>query len=113
MLAIVVAWGFVPQLACFLPEPMLTEAERDCCEKMAGECGGTNMIHACCRTVVRTDVGIASKEVRNVMLQFAAAGEAPDDIVPAPLFSFSRELSLEGDHAPPDKPSGSSLILRI
>ena len=55
VLALLLGWGVAPQLACFMPE-QATQAEMDCCEKMAGECGQTQMTHECCRPEVRTEI---------------------------------------------------------
>jgi hypothetical protein len=112
VVGVVMAWGLGPQLACFMPENMLTEAERDCCEKMASECGGTNMSHECCRTVVRSDVGIATKIVRNVMPHFDVASPTAETHVILCLTFFPQFLIADG-HAPPGQAGVSFLTLRI
>jgi hypothetical protein len=112
VLAVVLAWGLAPQLACFMPDQALTESEMDCCEGMASDCSSANMSHACCRTVVRTDVGIAAKVVRNLMPTFDVAERATDISIALPL-RVIRELSIHNSHAPPSGALVSSVILRI
>jgi hypothetical protein len=112
VLAVVLAWGLAPQLACFMPDETLTESEMDCCEGMASDCSSANMSHACCRTVVRTDVGIAAKVVRNLMPRFDVAERATDISIALPL-RVIRELSIHNSHAPPSEALVSSVILRI
>ena len=113
VVAVILAWGLVPQLACFVPEQMLTQAEQDCCEKMAAECGGTmTMSHACCRTVVRADSGIATKATRDVMPRVDVA-EVFTEAVPVLLSHVSSDAARQTDHAPPGTLTVSSLVLRI
>jgi hypothetical protein len=109
---VVMALGLAPQLACFMPENTATEAERDCCEKMANDCGGTNMSHECCRTAVRSDVGIATKVVRNVMPHFDVAARTAQTGSVLCL-TFSPQFLIETSHAPPGKAGVSFLTLRI
>src|SRR5262245_7357703 len=79
VLAVVLAWGLAPQLACFMPDQTLSKSEMDCCQGMAGDCNSANMSsHTCCETVVRTDVGIAAKVVRNLIPGFDVAATAID-----------------------------------
>ena len=110
VLSIVMGWGLAPQLACFVPDAMFTQAERDCCEKMAAECGGPMMTHTCCRTVVRTDAGIATKLVRHGMPVFELVERTTDMLQPA---ATSRSLPVSSNHGPPDDPSLIPTVLRI
>jgi hypothetical protein len=112
VLGVLLVWGLGPQLACFMPDQALTPDEMDCCKGMAGDCSSANMSHACCQTAVRTDVGVTAKVVRHVMPRLDIAA-ATTHISPDLLSWFDRYLSIETDHAPPDKPGGTSLILRI
>ena len=112
VLGLVLAWGLAPQLACFMPDQALTPAEMDCCKEMAADCGTANMTHACCKTVVRTDPGVAAKVVRHDLPQLAVADQTPN-IVAEFSASFDTQLSRQTDHAPPDEAGGSSLVLRI
>src|SRR5262245_34600985 len=94
---VVMAWGLAPQLACFMPDPMLAPAEIDCCKKMTNDCSAPSMSHACCRAVTRTDVGIATKALRNVIPQLDSTGTVTD-ILPSPLLNSVRKFSKQNDH---------------
>jgi hypothetical protein len=112
VLALVMAWGIAPQLACLMPDQTLTPAEMDCCKGMAGDCSSANMSQACCQTTVRTEVGITAKVVRQVMpgLDLAAA---TTNSLPDPFFAFDGRPPGQTDHAPPVNPGNSSQVLRI
>ena len=110
--AVVLAWGLVPELACFMPGQTITKSEMDCCQGMAGDCSSANMSHACCQTPVRTDLGIAAKGIRNVILRFDVAERAIDISIALPS-TGSWELSIHKSHAPPAESLVSSVILRI
>ena len=112
VLAVVVAWGIAPQLACFMPDQTFTKSEMDCCQEIASDCSSANMSDACCRTLVRTNVGIAAKVVRNIMPRFDVAERATDISIALPP-SGSRELSTYNSHAPPAESFVSFVILRI
>jgi hypothetical protein len=112
VIALVVAWGIAPQLACFMSDQTFTKSEMDCCQEMASDCSSANMSDACCRTLVRTDVGIAAKVVRNIMPRFDVEERASDISVGIPP-NGSRELSIHDSHAPPAEALVSSIILRI
>jgi hypothetical protein len=111
-LTVVLAWGLVPQLACFMQEQTVTPAEMDCCQKMANNCGAPSMSQTCCRPVGRTDIGIAAKPIRSMMPRSDTA-ELTTDIVLFSTLRFPCELSNPGDHAPPDQSALSSVVLRI
>ena len=51
MLVITVLWAATPAIACLVPAGAMTQAEHDCCLKMAQECGSSMMPsdHPCCR----------------------------------------------------------------
>src|SRR5690349_22305697 len=57
----------MPVMACLIPETAMSAAERDCCKRMAQECGKTGMpqSHSCCQTTTVPD-------------HFAAIKNAPD-----------------------------------
>src|SRR5947209_20461799 len=42
-----------PLMACLQPDSTLTDEERECCRKMAGECGEMPSSHSCCKMPVR------------------------------------------------------------
>jgi hypothetical protein len=111
VLSLAMVWTIAPQLACFMPDEVLTEAEKECCKEMMQACGGMNMTHDCCRTVVRADVGIIAKSIRNSVPEFSVAG-GPDESA-AVWTSASHGLFFLTTHAPPPDRETASLILRI
>jgi hypothetical protein len=109
VLAVLLAWGLAPQLACLMPEQSATQSEMDCCKRMAADCSAANMSQTCCQTAVRTDIGIVAKTSRN-MVPLCVASNAIV-ILPSLSASFDPPALKPSGHAPP--PGGSSLILRI
>jgi hypothetical protein len=112
VLSVALAWTVAPQLACLMPEQVLTKAEMDCCERMAGECSGVSMSHACCRPVTRTDIGIGARVVREVM-PVSDLADSMVELSPDPSDGNSHILPNQNNHAPPPGPMVSSSILRI
>ena len=51
MTLVAVLWAVTPVVACLLPTRLLTPAERECCRKMAQQCGSSAMpaSHSCCQ----------------------------------------------------------------
>src|SRR3982074_42566 len=46
----------IPIMACVMPALHMTSAERDCCKRMAQECGqGMTKSHSCCQTATVPD----------------------------------------------------------
>ena len=111
VLAVALAWGLAPQLACFMPDHALSKSEMDCCEKMASDCSSAKMSMPCCQTVAPTDVGVAAKVVRNLP-RFDVA-ERVVNISAMLNRESSHELFIANNHAPPPEPLASSSILRI
>ena len=110
-LSVAALWIIAPQLACFMPDELLTEPEMECCRQMAMDCGGMSMTQPCCRHVSHTDVGIASKALRHPAPQFMAI-EITDRAATPPVSGILK-LSFRNAHAPPHDPQASSLALRI
>jgi hypothetical protein len=110
VLAGILVFGLAPQIACFLPDQPLTQAEMDCCLKMANDCAPMNM--SCCRTVVRDDVGVNPKTVPSPKqtVDFAPKPVAVSVAAPATMFVI---ISCRCDNAPHHDIGASSLILRI
>ena len=110
-LSVAMVWALVPQLACFMPDPALTPAEMDCCQKMANECGGMNMSHECCRPQARADVGIVAQSARIKVPHLADAVML--HIEPFRPLMVSSGLFVRETHAPPPDPVSPPLALRI
>ena len=51
MLVITVLWAVTPAIACMIPLRPMTQAEHECCKKMAQQCGSSAMpsSHSCCQ----------------------------------------------------------------
>lgn len=49
--ALAVLFAALPLMACVVPNEAMTPAERECCKKMAGQCGDMGMAksHPCCQ----------------------------------------------------------------
>ena len=112
VLIVAMAWGVAPQIACFMPDQTLSQQEKDCCKEIASDCAGSNMSHECCRTVVRTDVGIAAKAIRHVLPDSHLPNITTDIVRPMPL-DGSRQLATRNNYAPPHDRKALSSILRI
>jgi hypothetical protein len=109
--ALLVVWTATPALAC-LPTQGMTQAEMDCCKKMAGDCQKGAGQHPCCKTSVNHTPAVAKVE-RNVP-------QIQPDIFAALLetaFSFELVLSRAPDREklglPPPAPPALNSILRI
>src|SRR5215471_15170324 len=100
VLSLVLIWVLAPQLACFMPSQPAMPSEMDCCKEMASDCHRPNMSQACCQTGVRTDLGIASKVVRNLMPTIDAAADWEDPLARLTSGDFP-ESSIHNSHAPP------------
>ena len=111
VLIMVVIWAVAPQLACFVPEQTPAQSEMGCCKGMAGDCNPT-MSQECCQTLARVEVGIVAKVIRHFE-PLAQIANVATDVVPVSLLVSHRQISNLSDDAPPGKPNGSSLILRI
>jgi len=57
-----------PIMACLIPAATMTVAERDCCKRMAGECGKAGMpqSHPCCQTTTVPSQFASIKSSSNV-----------------------------------------------
>lgn len=103
-----------PLMACLQPDATLTTEERECCRKMAGECGKMPSSHSCCKTTVRdTDPYLSNSRV-----QISAPAQATLAILPVNeiigLPDLASQFVISSDaHAPPESPPVKTSILRI
>src|ERR1700681_1673219 len=116
--ALTVLFAALPVMACALPNAAMTAAERDCCKKMAGQCGdmGMEKSHPCCQvTATPADfhaLKTASSQLDHVSLVLLHA---------LPLTSLSdtycslAQLSsrVSCTHSPPGLESLTTTVLRI
>ena len=113
MLVITVLWAVTPAIACVVPMRAMTQAERDCCLKMAQECGSSLMpsSHSCCQ-VQRHDTAVTSLSNYSPTRSFDVA-IVPQTVIPlvAKTPSFTSMTAFETP--PPESSPGCSSILRI
>ena len=116
--ALAVLFATLPVMACVLPNAAMTAAERECCKKMAGQCGDMGMAksHACCKvTATPSDfhaLKTASSQLDHVslVLSYALPLTAQTDV----YFSLAQWSSrVSCTHSPPGLESLATTVLRI
>jgi hypothetical protein len=105
-------------MACTLQANAMTAAERDCCKRMAQECGKGNMpqSHSCCKTVAIPDHLPAiksSSDFSSTHPSFAFAYVLPQLAVFVPSAEFAQAIWAFDMHGPPGSPPVSISVLRI
>ena len=103
-----------PLMACLQPDATLTTEERECCRKMAGECGKMPASHSCCKTTVRE----TDPYVSNSRVQISAPAQAATAVLPVReivgLPDLIAQFVISSDaHAPPESPPVKTSVLRI
>lgn len=113
MLVITVLWAATPAIACLVPMHAMTQAEQDCCLKMAPECGSSSMpsSHSCCQ-VQRHETAVTPVSTYSPTRPFEVA------IVPQTAILLGAKSSTFAsvpafDAPPPESSPGCSSILRI
>ena len=108
----------LPLAACVLPGTAMTSAERECCKKMAEQCGDVGMAksHPCCKvTATPADfhaLKTASSQLDHVSLVlFHALTLTAQADVYFSLAQWSSRVSCT--HSPPGLESLTTTILRI
>ena len=108
----------LPVAACVLPGTSMTSAERECCKKMAEQCGDMGMAksHACCKvTATPADfhaLKTASSQLDHVSLVlFHALPLTAQTDVYFSLAQWSSRVSCT--HSPPGLESLTTTVLRI
>jgi hypothetical protein len=105
-----------PIMACAMQADTMTAAERDCCQRMAQECGkGTmSLSHSCCKTVAPPDHLPAIKSSTDL-------SSGTPSLVPATMPQLFAAMVAEpvsaqwasNRHGPPGSPPSSTSVLRI
>jgi hypothetical protein len=118
VLALTVLFAALPVMACALPNAAMTPAERDCCKKMAGQCGDMGMAesHPCCQvTATPADLHALKKapsQLHHVSLVLFHA--FPLTAQADAYFSLAQWSSrVSCTHSPPGLESITTTILRI
>ena len=107
-----------PIMACLVPAAAMTASERDCCKRMAHQCGNKGMpqSHPCCQTTTVADHLAAIKSSSNVRSQHPTLFVAWA-IHFGPTISTLSESCLSplaaDIHSPPVSPPVASFVLRI
>ena len=108
----------LPVAACVLPGASMTSAERECCKKMAEQCGDMGMAksHPCCKaSATPADfhaLKTASSQLDHVSLvQSHALSLTPQTDVYFSLAQWSSRVSCT--HSPPGLESLATTVLRI
>ena len=108
----------LPVMACLVPNAAMTAAERECCKKMAGQCGNMGMAksHPCCQvTATPADfhaLKTASSQLVHVSLVLLHA--LPPTAQTDSYFSLAQWSSrVLCTHSPPGQESLNTTILRI
>ena len=116
--ALAVLFAALPVMACMVPNAAMTAAERECCKKMAGQCGDMGMArsHPCCQvTATPADfhaLKTASSQLHPVslVLLHALPPTAQIDAFVS-LAQWSSRVSCT--HSPPGLESLATTVLRI
>ena len=116
--ALAVLFATLPVMACVLPNAAMTAAERECCKKMAGQCGDMGMAksHPCCQvTATPADfhaLKTASSQLHHGSLVLFHA--LPLTAQADSYFSLAQWSSRDScTHSPPGLESLTTTILRI
>lgn len=107
-----------PIMACLMPATSMTAAERDCCKRMAQECGKTGMpqSHSCCQTATVPDHFAAIKSSSDVNSAHVALAitYAPAETFQIPTLLQWNSCPWAADiHSPPISQPASISVLRI
>jgi hypothetical protein len=113
MLVITVLWAVTPAIACMIPLRPMTQAEHECCKKMAQQCGSSAMpsSHSCCQGHDR-EGAVSPVPTYSPTRPFDVA-TIPQTavllIASEPILPVSADL----EAPPPEASPGCSSILRI
>ena len=105
-----------PIMACALPAMAMTAAERDCCKRMAGECGKKGMSHSCCQTTTAPDHLPAIKSSADVSsnhLALVLVHALPSSPTVATMPKSGSSAWATDIHSPPVSPPVPISVLRI
>src|SRR5262252_3355961 len=113
MLVITVLWAVTPAIACMIPMRPMTQAEHECCKRMAQQCGSSAMpsSHSCCQGHER-ETAVSPVPTYSPMRPFDVAivrQTAVLLIANEPILPTSAEL----EAPPPEASPACSSILRI
>ena len=106
----------LPLLNCVMPAQAMTAAEKECCKKMAGECGraGMGQSHSCCPPSGSVDSHPILKATpsASVHITQVAVGILPQVELVAPV-ATSWPSWMAQVHGPPGETPPHTTVLRI
>ena len=118
IVGLAVLFAALPVMACVVPNAAMTAAERECCKKMAGQCGDMGMAksHPCCQTTATPAdfhaLKSASSQLDHVgSLLFHALPLTAQADTYCSFAQWSSPVSCT--HSPPGLESLTTTILRI
>ncbi len=113
MLVATVLWAVTPAIACMIPLRPMTQAEHECCKKMAQQCGSSAMpsSHSCCQ-------GRECERAVSPALTYSSRRPFDVTIIPeTPVLLIASKPILPASAAleapPPEASPGFSFILRV
>jgi hypothetical protein len=107
-----------PIMACLVTAAAMTEAERECCKRMAHDCGNSGMMksHSCCQsTTVPSHLATinSSFEGNSTHLGLVFAHALPPMLRIAMIPEFGSSPWAADIHSPPISPPVAISVLRI
>jgi hypothetical protein len=116
--ALAVLFAALPVMACVVPKAAMTAAERECCKKMAGQCGDMGMAksHPCCQVTATPADFHALKTAPSQLhyVGFVLFHALPLTCHAHACFSLAQWSSrVSCTHSPPGLDSLATTILRI
>jgi hypothetical protein len=116
--ALVLMLAALPVAACVMPGAAMTSAERECCKKMAEQCGDMGMAksHPCCK-VTATPADFHALKTASSQLDHVSSvlfHALPLTSQTAPCFSLAQwSFRVSCTHSPPGLESLATTVLRI
>jgi len=107
----------LPVMACAKPTAGMTAAERDCCKRMAQQCGKSGMAksHGCCQTQVSPNgfhaLKASSSQLNHSLVDIHAQLVTVQAGTALPLMFTASILS--PTHSPPGLLASATTVLRI
>ena|SRR5436309_1136811 len=107
----------VPAIACTVPGATMTAAERDCCKRMAEQCGHSGMAksHGCCQPQVLPNdfhpLKASSSQLNHSLVDTHAQPLAVQAGTALPLM-FTASIP-SPTHSPPSLLASATTVLRI
>ena len=115
--ALALLMAALPVMACTVPGAVMTAAERDCCKRMANQCGHSGMAkpHGCCEIQTAPNdfhaVKASFTQLDHSLIDFHAQPVALQTIADSQLI-FTANTTFP-THSPPGLGYSATTVLRI